>query len=166
MISFACPRCARKFSVNDDNAGKRGKCPCGTVIVVPTHGAADVSRSTDHATALQTPSVPSFQVDADIYISVVAASDEVRFYCDRCRKAHEGFGCPGCNEEHPTGLHTGCLFCRTSYSTRHKHCPACDVDANMERAGLVPVNADREEVAEGLRRWQAGYSEARANGYC
>jgi DNA-directed RNA polymerase subunit RPC12/RpoP len=37
MVRFCCEQCGRKISVQDNHAGKRGKCPeCGTVIVIPT----------------------------------------------------------------------------------------------------------------------------------
>ena len=36
MITFACPACQKKFSVKDELAGKKGKCPgCGQVVAVP-----------------------------------------------------------------------------------------------------------------------------------
>ena len=36
MISFQCPSCAKKLSVKEELAGKKGKCPqCRSTIVVP-----------------------------------------------------------------------------------------------------------------------------------
>lgn len=36
MINFKCDSCEKSYSVNDDMIGKRAKCACGTIIVVPT----------------------------------------------------------------------------------------------------------------------------------
>src|SRR2546425_657489 len=39
MINFPCPSCGRNYSVKDEYAGKRTKCPkCGQKIRVPTVG--------------------------------------------------------------------------------------------------------------------------------
>ncbi len=41
MIDFACPECARKIKVQDDRAGRKGKCPqCGKSLTIPTPSAA------------------------------------------------------------------------------------------------------------------------------
>jgi len=38
-----CERCGRRFTVPDERAGQRGKCPCGAIIVVPL-GRAEFPR--------------------------------------------------------------------------------------------------------------------------
>jgi hypothetical protein len=35
MITFNCPQCGKHYKQNDDAAGKRAKCSCGTKIVIP-----------------------------------------------------------------------------------------------------------------------------------
>ena len=36
MIKFQCDNCGKNFSVPEDQAGKKGKCPkCKTLVVVP-----------------------------------------------------------------------------------------------------------------------------------
>jgi ubiquitin-protein ligase len=40
MISFACPKCGKKFSVADELAGRSGKCKaCGSSMQVPVAGS-------------------------------------------------------------------------------------------------------------------------------
>ncbi len=34
-IHFACPSCGRPFTVSEEKAGQKGKCPCGEAIRVP-----------------------------------------------------------------------------------------------------------------------------------
>ena len=41
MISFMCPRCAKKHTVRDRHALRRGFCECGAVLIVPEAGAAN-----------------------------------------------------------------------------------------------------------------------------
>ena len=41
MLEFACPACAMKLKVKDEQAGRRGKCPrCGAAATAPTPAAA------------------------------------------------------------------------------------------------------------------------------
>lgn len=35
-IEFRCPKCGKRFTVKDEAGGKRGKCPCGAVINIPS----------------------------------------------------------------------------------------------------------------------------------
>jgi len=34
-IKFICPKCQKAFTVRDEQAGKKAKCPCGTILSVP-----------------------------------------------------------------------------------------------------------------------------------
>jgi hypothetical protein len=34
-ITFSCRKCERKFTIGDEFAGKRTKCPCGLILTVP-----------------------------------------------------------------------------------------------------------------------------------
>ncbi len=44
MIRIQCPKCSKQLSVNDNMAGKAGKCPgCSTVIQIPAAPAAPQS---------------------------------------------------------------------------------------------------------------------------
>ena len=43
-IKFRCPQCDKAFSVRDDYAGKKAKCPCGAKIVVPGQKALSSTR--------------------------------------------------------------------------------------------------------------------------
>ncbi|MCP4612469.1 MAG: hypothetical protein GY845_27540 [Planctomycetes bacterium] len=36
-IKFCCPKCDKVFSVKKEHAGRKAKCPCGAIIVVPGH---------------------------------------------------------------------------------------------------------------------------------
>ncbi len=38
-IKFRCPQCNKSFTVKDENAGKKAKCPCGAKLVVPSDHA-------------------------------------------------------------------------------------------------------------------------------
>jgi len=43
VIEFSCNACAKEYQVNDDKAGKRGKCPnCGSIMVVPEHSTTEM----------------------------------------------------------------------------------------------------------------------------
>jgi len=44
-INMQCERCGRRFTVPDERAGQRGKCPCGAIMVVPA-GRKNVPRPT------------------------------------------------------------------------------------------------------------------------
>lgn len=35
MIAITCEKCRRQFEITEDMQGKRGKCPCGCVILIP-----------------------------------------------------------------------------------------------------------------------------------
>lgn len=42
MIDFRCPSCSRNYSVPDNRAGERGKCPgCGNIMFVPTRSESN-----------------------------------------------------------------------------------------------------------------------------
>src|SRR5690349_10072720 len=41
MISFACPQCGKRHTARDRNAGRRGFCDCGAVMVVPVTDDTD-----------------------------------------------------------------------------------------------------------------------------
>lgn len=45
-IAFGCEKCGKRYQVNDDLAGKRGKCKqCGQVFTIPVPGRATVAKS-------------------------------------------------------------------------------------------------------------------------
>lgn len=37
VIHYSCPQCKRKFKARPKQAGKKGRCACGTVIQIPDH---------------------------------------------------------------------------------------------------------------------------------
>ena len=39
MIEFSCPTCAHQYAVPDAAAGRKAKCQCGQIIIVPTPAA-------------------------------------------------------------------------------------------------------------------------------
>ncbi|MFH1370974.1 MAG: rhomboid family intramembrane serine protease [Planctomycetota bacterium] len=43
-IRFQCPKCGKALSVKNECAGKKGKCTCGAVVVVPNQADGDVIR--------------------------------------------------------------------------------------------------------------------------
>jgi hypothetical protein len=162
MIGVTCSQCGRTFSLADDKAGKRGRCPCGSLVVVP----AAVPVAATPPPLPRPEALPPVRADDDLYINTRDMSDgePIRFYCEQCKKPFEGFTCPRCRSGSRSGAYGGCMFCRTSYRASRKRCPVCDVDANMQKAN-APVNAEPDEIAKALACWQAGYEEAKANGY-
>ena len=51
MIEFPCSACGRKFTVPDAAAGRKARCNCGQVIIVPTE-AVPAAAATDATTKL------------------------------------------------------------------------------------------------------------------
>ena len=52
MIHVICPRCQKRFSTSDANAGKTGRCPqCGNPIRVPSPGPAPAGAPSPGAAA-------------------------------------------------------------------------------------------------------------------
>ena len=46
MIKFHCKSCGQKFTVSDQQAGKKGKCPkCKQTIVIPPAGQESAQKS-------------------------------------------------------------------------------------------------------------------------
>ena len=153
MISFTCPKCAQLFSVKDEYGGKRAKCPCGVIMIVPSVVVAVVS-----------PSTARVKVDAEPYMREADPMAEVRFYCEQCRQVYEGFEGCRCGKKH-FDAQGFCLFCHTHFSGNRKWCPVCNVDQNIDNTNLLD-NANSKELNKGLACWQAGYEEARAKAYC
>ena len=46
MIHFNCEKCGKKYALNDDKAGKQGRCSCGNALIVPDI-ASDVLRGVE-----------------------------------------------------------------------------------------------------------------------
>lgn len=44
-IGFNCPACGQRFLVDDDEAGKAAKCPCGELLRVPIASKPEPTRS-------------------------------------------------------------------------------------------------------------------------
>jgi len=106
MISFNCPGCNKTFSLKDELAGRKAKCPqCGTVLVVPNSA---------HAVARQ----PGRQPEAPpACCSICGDSLQIgaRF-------------CSGCGA--PTSRQAGvplfaCPACGRNVSSQAESCPGC-----------------------------------------
>lgn len=56
MIAFTCPGCAKPFSVKDDFAGRKTKCPkCGQPLIVPNAPVSAIVASSKQADLPETP---------------------------------------------------------------------------------------------------------------
>jgi hypothetical protein len=178
MIEFNCEKCGRKHSVKDDSAGKRGKCACGNVIVVPhpTPYRPATKAVTEEAPVMKkvagadtlVEAVPADEIpeavaipatDEPLYIYSEEDARKFRTYCERCKIVHQQFECPGCGYDHTRGVRSGCMYCNTDYRSSRKNCPLCKVEVNLDKAR----NASKPEKA--LAYWQVAYDEARSKGY-
>lgn len=66
-IKFKCPKCGKSFSVREQDAGKKGKCPCGAIISVP----AVCTKSPES----QDPVVASYRLSDEIEDAKVTAQE-------------------------------------------------------------------------------------------
>jgi hypothetical protein len=162
MIEFHCNKCGRRHSVKEEFGGKRGKCPCGNLLVIPTPAAQPVStteKPNENLTPPQVPVIPPIH-EEPLYINEKhPGGDEIMTYCEKCKRPHPGMVCPSCGEDDSRGTFGGCLYCGTSYRASRKKCPVCRVDANLMRATTA------QSAKESLTYWQAAYDEARTNRY-
>src|SRR5262245_66564646 len=54
MITFTCDSCRKKFTVKDELAGKKAKCPgCGNPLIVPRAAASVAAQARDKAAGLE-----------------------------------------------------------------------------------------------------------------
>jgi predicted RNA-binding Zn-ribbon protein involved in translation (DUF1610 family) len=89
VIAFTCTRCAKKFSVGDDYAGRRTKCPkCNTVLHVPVPQIATakpVARTAPSARPV-TPAPPSAEVGVPKLMGCASCGQQIAFSAAACPK--------------------------------------------------------------------------------
>ena len=165
MIEFICDKCWRQHLVNDNLRGKRGKCSCGNIVIIPAPPAKEIVvrevAKEHHTPEVMPEAVPV--VEEELYIKDTSGVEEFfathRIYCQKCKRTHSDDVCPWCGTDlSRRGSHV-CMYCNTSYRMGRKNCPICKVNNNLIKA----TGAKTPKTS--LKYWQAAYDEARSNGY-
>jgi DNA-directed RNA polymerase subunit RPC12/RpoP len=133
MISFSCPGCVKKFTVADDKAGKRTRCPvCGQAIVVPALASSPLAADRREAPPpgpVRTGPAALGEVEAppvgerETQLSPFATSPEVQLSGQKEAPRMDVPTPPP--QPEPEGRLRPCPDCRREVSRRATNCPHC-----------------------------------------
>lgn len=178
MIDFRCTSCGKSHSVKDDFAGKRGKCVCGNIMVVPELIANPQNIITPPVGTLKHPELQKVNEDRpnkniiksqstnlasgeSLYIKDNFPQDHFPSFCENCKSVFQEDSCKKCGFSLWEGTEgrNDCNQCHTGYSGSRNCCPVCEVGENLEKAQDPNL-----EPQKGLVFWQLAYDEARSKG--